>query len=66
VRTVVAVSCDPSTPARDVQTLTDGGVAVASVTPIDQLVYSAHVETVAVLRKPAPGRRGAARHRSVS
>jgi 23S rRNA (uracil1939-C5)-methyltransferase len=66
VHTVVAVSCDPGTLARDAQILTDGGYAVASVTPIDQFVYTAHVETVAVLRKEAPGRRGAARPRSIS
>ena len=66
VETVVAVSCDPGTLARDAQILTDGGYAIASVTPIDQFVYSAHVETVAVLRKQGPGRRGAARPRSIS
>lgn len=64
VETIVAVSCDPGTLARDAQVLTDGGYAVASVTPIDQFVYSAHVETVAVLTKRAPGRRGAARRRA--
>ena len=61
VETIVAVSCDPGTLARDAQVLTGGGYAVASVTPIDQFVYSAHVEAVAVLKKRAPGRRGAAR-----
>jgi 23S rRNA (uracil1939-C5)-methyltransferase len=66
VETIVAVSCDPGTLARDAQILTDGGYAITGVTPVDQFVYSAHVETVAVLRKRAPGRRGAARHRSVS
>jgi 23S rRNA (uracil1939-C5)-methyltransferase len=65
VETVVAVSCDPGTLARDAQILSDGGYAIASVTPIDQFVYAAHVETVAVLTKRAPGRRGAARPRSV-
>jgi 23S rRNA (uracil1939-C5)-methyltransferase len=67
VETVVAVSCDPGTLARDAQVLTDGGYAIASVTPIDQFLFSAHVETVAVLRKRAPGRRGgSARRRSIS
>jgi 23S rRNA (uracil1939-C5)-methyltransferase len=65
VETVVAVSCDPGTLARDAHILTDGGYAIASVTPIDQFVYSAHVETVTVLKKRAPGRRGAARRRSI-
>jgi 23S rRNA (uracil1939-C5)-methyltransferase len=66
IATVVAVSCDPGTLARDAQILTDGGYAIASVTPIDQFVYAAHVETVAVLRKQAPSRRGAAGPRSIS
>jgi 23S rRNA (uracil1939-C5)-methyltransferase len=66
VETVVAVSCDPGTLARDAQILADGGYAIASVAPIDQFVYAAHVETVAVLRKRVPGRRGAARRRSIS
>ena len=34
----------PGTLARDAQILADGGYAIASVTPIDQFVYSAHVE----------------------
>ena len=51
VRTVVAVSCDPGTLARDVRTLLDGGYAIESVTPIDQFLYAPHVEVVAVLRK---------------
>jgi 23S rRNA (uracil1939-C5)-methyltransferase len=52
VATVVAVSCDPGTLARDLRLLADGGYAIASVTPIDQFVFSAHVEAVAVLRRP--------------
>ena len=51
VGTVVAVSCDPGTLARDVRLLVDGGYAIDSVTPIDQFLFSAHVEVVAVLRR---------------
>jgi 23S rRNA (uracil1939-C5)-methyltransferase len=60
VGTVIAVSCDPGTLARDAQILAEGGYSVESVTPIDQFVYSAHVEVVAVLRRTtraASGRR---------
>jgi 23S rRNA (uracil1939-C5)-methyltransferase len=57
VSTVIAVSCDPGTLARDAAIIADGGYAVESVTPIDQFVFSAHVEAVAVLRRTAPGRR---------
>jgi 23S rRNA (uracil1939-C5)-methyltransferase len=58
VETVIAVSCDPGTLARDARILTDGGYAIADVTPIDQFVFSAHVEAVAVLRRTARSARG--------
>ena len=48
---VVAVSCDPGTLARDLRVLVDGGYAIETVTPIDQFLFSAHVEVVAVLRR---------------
>jgi 23S rRNA (uracil1939-C5)-methyltransferase len=47
VATVVAVSCDPATFAHDARILVDGGYKLASVTPVDQFRYSAHVELVA-------------------
>jgi 23S rRNA (uracil1939-C5)-methyltransferase len=56
VETVVVVSCDPGTLARDARILSDGGYAIAGVTPIDQFVFSAHVEAVAVLRRPPRAR----------
>lgn len=49
VPTIVAVSCDPGTLARDMRILVDGGYAIEGVTPIDQFVFAAHVEAVAVL-----------------
>jgi 23S rRNA (uracil1939-C5)-methyltransferase len=58
VTTVVAVSCDPGTLARDARLLVDGGYAIERVVPIDQFVFSAHVEAVAVLRRSiSPGAR---------
>ncbi len=51
VKTVVAVSCNPATLARDARHLVDGGFKIESVTPIDQFVYSAHVEVVAIFRR---------------
>lgn len=51
VKTVVAVSCNPATLARDARILVDGGYALESVTPIDQFHYSPHVEAVAVFRR---------------
>jgi 23S rRNA (uracil1939-C5)-methyltransferase len=51
VATVVAVSCNPGTLSRDVRILIDGGYALESVTPIDQFLYAAHVEAIAILRR---------------
>ncbi len=51
VKTVVAVSCSPATLARDVRILIDGGYKLESVTPVDQFLYSPHIEVVAVLRR---------------
>ncbi len=48
---MVAVSCNPGTLARDVRILVDGGYALERVTPIDQFLFSHHVEAVAVLRR---------------
>ncbi|MBC8036628.1 MAG: class I SAM-dependent RNA methyltransferase [Rhizobiales bacterium] len=51
VKTVVAVSCDPVTLARDAEILVRGGYRIETVTPIDQFKWTSHVETVAVFRK---------------
>lgn len=51
VGTIVAVSCNPATFARDTRLLIDGGYTLQSVTPVDQFLYSPHIEAVAVLRR---------------
>lgn len=48
---IVAVSCNPSTLARDLATLKEGGYEIDMVTPIDQFFWSAHVEAVAFLTR---------------
>ena len=51
VPVVVAVSCNPATFARDARALTDGGYRLESVTPVDQFLFSPHIELVGVLSK---------------
>jgi 23S rRNA (uracil1939-C5)-methyltransferase len=51
VATVVAVSCEPKTFARDARLLVEGGYRLETVTPVDQFAYSTHVEAVGVFRR---------------
>jgi 23S rRNA (uracil1939-C5)-methyltransferase len=51
IKTIAAVSCNPLTLARDLRILVDAGYRIKSVTPIDQFLWSTHVETVALLTK---------------
>ncbi len=51
VATVVYVSCDAGTFARDAALLVAGGYALEGVTPVDQFRYSAHIELVGVFRR---------------
>ena len=51
VKTVVAVSCEPKTFARDAAILIAGGYRLESVVPVDQFAYSTHVEVVGVFRR---------------
>lgn len=48
---VVGVSCNPATFARDARTLADGGYRLERVHPVDQFLWSAHVELVGVFRR---------------
>jgi 23S rRNA (uracil1939-C5)-methyltransferase len=53
VATILAISCNPATLARDLRILADGGYAIESILPIDQFPWSSHVEAVAILQRPA-------------
>ena len=44
---IVMVSCN----ARDLRVLVDGGYRVTRVTPVDQFMFSPHIELVAVLER---------------
>lgn len=48
---VIGVSCDPVTFARDAQILIGAGYRLERVTPVDQFLYSSHVELVGVFRR---------------
>ncbi|WP_439614429.1 class I SAM-dependent RNA methyltransferase [Reyranella sp.] len=51
VKRAVYGSCDPGSFARDVRTLQDGGYRLEKLMPIDQFLWSAHVELIALLTK---------------
>jgi len=51
VKTIVAVSCNPNTFGRDARTLVDGGYMLESLLPVDQFLWSPHLELVAVFKK---------------
>ena len=51
VPTIAYVSCNPASFARDARTLVDGGYRLESVQPLDQFVFSPHLELVGVFRK---------------
>ena len=51
VKTVIAVSCDPATLARDAEILIGSGYRLETLTAVDQFKWSSHVESVAVFKK---------------
>jgi 23S rRNA (uracil1939-C5)-methyltransferase len=48
---VVGVSCNPQTFARDARVLTDAGFVLEQVLPVDQFLWSPHVELVGVFSR---------------
>lgn len=50
-KTVVYVSCNPATFARDARILVDGGYQLEKVQPVDMFGHTMHIEVVAVLSR---------------
>jgi 23S rRNA (uracil1939-C5)-methyltransferase len=50
-RVCVGVSCNPATFARDARTLVDGGFRLVRVKPVDQFLWSPHIELVGVFER---------------
>ena len=48
---LVAVSCNPGTLARDLRLLVDGGYRIVRIVPVDQFLFSPHIEVVAHLER---------------
>ena len=51
IETIVALSCNPATFARDAAKLVGGGYRLERVTPVDQFVWTPHLELAAVFRR---------------
>ncbi|MBT3928009.1 MAG: RNA methyltransferase, partial [Rhodospirillaceae bacterium] len=53
VARIAAVSCNPASFARDARILIDGGYRLSALTPIDQFLWSSHIELVAIFQRDA-------------
>ncbi|RAK61381.1 RNA methyltransferase [Phenylobacterium hankyongense] len=51
VARVIGVSCNPATFARDARTLVDAGFRLERVLPVDQFLWSPHIELVGVFSR---------------
>jgi 23S rRNA (uracil1939-C5)-methyltransferase len=51
VATIVYVSCDPATLARDARTLVDAGYRLGEIGLVDQFLFTAHVELVVAFQR---------------
>ena len=52
IKTLVYVSCDPSTLARDAKRLAKSGYRLISVQPFDLFPQTYHVETISIFQHP--------------
>jgi 23S rRNA (uracil1939-C5)-methyltransferase len=49
---IAYVSCNAESFARDARILVDGGYRMGAVTPVDQFLWSAHIELIAGFTRP--------------
>jgi 23S rRNA (uracil1939-C5)-methyltransferase len=54
---IVYVSCNPPSFARDARVLVDAGYRLGVVTPVDQFLWSSHIELVTLLERQSRGKR---------
>ena len=50
---LVYISCNPSTQARDTETLEKGGYKLMKLSLVDQFPHTSHIEAIAVYEKIA-------------
>jgi 23S rRNA (uracil1939-C5)-methyltransferase len=51
IRRIVYVSCNPQSFARDARILVDGGYTMGTIAPVDQFLWSSHIELVAAFTR---------------
>lgn len=51
IKTLVMISCNPITFARDVHNLQDAGFSMGKVIPVDQFLYSPHLEILSIFNR---------------
>ncbi len=52
-RTIIYLSCNPSTQARDLKILTDGSYQITSITPFNFFPHTPHLENLVILKLTA-------------
>lgn len=55
IPTVIYASCDPQSFAADARVLIDGGYRLERLLPVDQFLWSTHIELIALFRRIASG-----------
>lgn len=53
IKEIIFISCNPASFARDARTLIDAGFSMSEITPVDQFLWSPHIELFTVFRKEA-------------